>query len=160
MLTALQALAAQDTERRSAGVRGLCDTLEDGRAKLLVVSSALALRKNWPEVFQQGRYLPLNVKGPQATHVCAYARQAGNRIVITVAPRFFVGLLGKTELLPLGDTIWGNTVVELPFYHADQRYSCGFTGKVLEPLQHASGWRLPVAQIVAEFPVGLVLVFI
>jgi (1->4)-alpha-D-glucan 1-alpha-D-glucosylmutase len=62
MLHALQTLAAQEQQHRSAGVRELCGTLEDGRAKLLVVWSALALRNHWPEVFQQGEYLPLTVR--------------------------------------------------------------------------------------------------
>jgi len=158
MLTTLQKLAALDSEQRRVGVKAMCDTLQDGRAKMLVVSSALALRKKCPEVFQQGKYLPLNVRGQQTANICAYARIAGKRIVITVAPRFFVELLGKTERFPLGENIWGNTVVELPFHLSNKQYSCVFTGKTLEPLQHASGWRLPVSQILAEFPVGLVVV--
>ncbi|MGD0960265.1 MAG: malto-oligosyltrehalose synthase [Methylomonas sp.] len=155
MLATLQILAGRETPQRLLGVKALCETLEDGRAKMLVVKSALALREKWPEVFQQGKYLPLTVRGEQATHVCAYARLAGKRAVITVAPRFFVNLLGKNELLPLGEKVWGNTVVELPFHRRDQQYTCVFTGKVLTPIQHKSGCRLPVAQIIAEFPAGL-----
>ena len=158
MLEALQTLAAQDCAHRIAGVKAVCDTLQDGRAKLLVVSSALNLRKKCREVFQQGSYLPLNVKGAQSRHVCAYVRIAGKSIVITVAPRFFVELLGKTERLPVGEKVWGNTLLELPFYRADQRYSCVFTGKELEPQQHTTTWRLPISQILAEFPVGLLVV--
>jgi (1->4)-alpha-D-glucan 1-alpha-D-glucosylmutase len=157
ILRAIQTLAEQETAERIIGVRALCDTLEDGRAKMLVVSLALALRKAWPEVFQQGKYFPLAVRGEQAAHLFAYARIAGNRIVITVAPRFFVELLGKTELLPLGEKIWGNTVVELPFQKINQHYHCVFTGKVLAPNHSSSGWRLPVSQILAEFPVGLIV---
>ncbi len=157
LLDALQTLATQTSEQRRAEVFALSGTLEDGRAKLLVVRTALVLRQHWPEVFLQGSYVPLAVKGKQAAHLCAYARIAGERSVITLAPRFFVELLGEADSLPLGEKVWGNTSVDLPFYRRDSRYSCAFTGKILEPQQHLSGWRLPVAQLLAEFPVGLVI---
>jgi (1->4)-alpha-D-glucan 1-alpha-D-glucosylmutase len=157
MLAALQTLAAQTLQQRSAEVRALCDTLENGRAKLLVVSSALAIRKRWPEVFQQGNYVPLSVKGEQAAHLCAYARIAGEHIVITVAPRFFTQLLGEADRLPLGEKIWGDTTVEVPFHRHHRQYTCVFTGKVLKPEPQLTRWCLPVAQVLAEFPVGLII---
>jgi len=157
MLAALQNLAAQTSRQRSTGVRAMCDTLEDGRAKLWVVSSALTLRKRWPEVFQQGNYLPLAVRGEQAAHLCAYARIAGERIVITLAPRFFAQLLGNADTLPLGEKVWGATTVELPFHRPDKQYTCVFTGKVLKPQKQQSRWHMSVAQVLAEFPVGLII---
>ena len=157
LLDALQTLATQTSEQRSTRVRALCDTLEDGRAKLLVVRSALALRERWSAVFQQGSYVPLAVKGKHAVHLCAYARIAGGRIVITVAPRFFTRLLGKSDRLPLGEKVWGDTIVNLPFHRHGNQYKCVFTGKVLAPQQRLSGWCLPVAQVLEEFPVGLII---
>jgi len=157
LLAALQNLAAQTSRQRSAGVRAMCDTLEDGRAKLWVISSALALRKRWPEVFQRGSYLPLAVRGEQAAHLCAYARIAGGRIVITLAPRFFAQLLGNADRLPLGEKVWGATTVELPFHRPDKQYTCAFTGKVLKPQKQQSRWDMAVAQVLAEFPVGLII---
>ena len=157
LLDALQTLATQTTEHRKTGVRALCDTLEDGKAKLLVVSSALALRARRPEVFQQGSYLPLAVKGVHAAHLCAYARIADGHAVITVAPRFFAGLPGVADRLPLGEKIWGDTAVAMPFHRRDNQYTCAFTGKPLKPDQRPSGWRLPVAQVLADFPVGLII---
>lgn len=155
-LEALQTLAALESQQRSAGVHALCDTLEDGKAKLLVVRTALALRQRWPEVFLQGSYLPLAVKGEHAAHLCAYARLAGERIVITVAPRFFAQLLGEADRLPLEEKVWGNATVNLPFHRPDSQYLCAFTGKVMKPQPHLSGWRLAVAQLLADFPVGLI----
>ena len=155
MLDVLQALARQPLQQRKAGVRALCDTLEDGQTKLLLIRSALALRAHRPEVFQQGKYLPLVAKGERAAHVCAYARIAGGHVVITVAPRFFARLLGEDHVLPLGNGVWGDTVVELPPDLRDHQYTCAFTGTVLMPHQQQSRWVLPVAQVLAEFPVGL-----
>jgi (1->4)-alpha-D-glucan 1-alpha-D-glucosylmutase len=157
LLDALQTLATQTSEQRSTEVRALCDSLEDGRAKLLVVRTALELRERWSAVFQQGNYEPLAVKGKHAVHLCSYARIAGRRIVITVAPRFFKRLLGESDRLPLGETVWGDTIVNLPFHRNGNQYKCAFTGKVLAPQQRLSGWCLPVAQVLAEFPVGLII---
>jgi len=157
LLAALQTLGAQPAQQRCAGVRALCDNMEDALTKLLVVRSALALRERWPDVFQQGSYLPLAVRGGQAVHLCAYARIAGDRAVVSIAPRFFAQLLGEAESLPLGEGVWGNTTVEIPFHRLDWQYNCVFTGKELLPDQHQSRWFLPVAKVLAAFPVGLIV---
>jgi (1->4)-alpha-D-glucan 1-alpha-D-glucosylmutase len=98
----------------------------------------------------------LAIKGKYASYLCAYARIAGERIVITMAPRFFVRLLGESEILPLGEKIWGDTTVELPFHRLNNQYSCAFTGKLLMPHQQLPGFCLSVAHVLAEFPVGLI----
>jgi (1->4)-alpha-D-glucan 1-alpha-D-glucosylmutase len=157
LLNTLRTLDTLESQQRGARVRALCDKLGDGLPKLLVVITALALRERWSDVFLQGSYLPLIVKGEHAAHVCAYARIAGGRTVITVAPRFFAKLLGETDTLPLGEKVWGNTTVDLPFYYRDNQYSCAFTKKVLKPHQRGSGSYLSVAQVLAEFPVGLIV---
>jgi (1->4)-alpha-D-glucan 1-alpha-D-glucosylmutase len=157
MLDTLHALATQPVKQRIAGVKALCNTLEDGQAKLLVVSSALALRTRWPDLFLYGKYLPLAVKGVNAAHVCAYARILDKRVVITLSPRFFAELLGETRSLPLGDKVWADTTVDLPFHHKDMQYKCVFTGKVLSPLQRGTGWALSMALALTEFPVGLIV---
>ncbi len=157
MLGTLLTLAGKTVQQRIVGVRALCDSLEDGQAKLFVINSALALRKRCPQIFLQGNYVPLIVKGDQAAHVCAYARIAGKCIIITVAPRFFSELVGKTEMLPIGEKIWGNTTVSLPFNRLGTHYICAFTGKLIKPQQHLTTWRLPVALLLTELPVGLIV---
>jgi len=154
----MQKLASLESEQRRTGVRALCDNLEDGRAKLMIVRTALALRGRWSDVFQLGRYVPLTIRGEHSAHLCAYARIAGGRSVITVASRFFAGLLDEAELpsLPLGESIWGNTTLDIPFHKPDSQYICAFTGKTLNPHQMLSGWCLPIAQVLADFPVGLI----
>jgi (1->4)-alpha-D-glucan 1-alpha-D-glucosylmutase len=46
----------------------------------------------------------------------------------------------------------------MPFHRRDNQYTCAFTGKMLNPHQRLSEWCLPVAQLLAEFPVGLISV--
>jgi len=158
MLDELQTLATRPPQQRSAGIAALCDTLEDGRAKLLVVSTALALRNRWSEVFEQGEYLPLAIKGERAAHLCAYARMAGGRIVITIVSRYFARLLGEDERFDAGGNIWGDTTVGLPFHRRNLHYTCAFTGTVLKPQQRRTGWSLRIADVLAAFPLGLIVV--
>ncbi len=158
MLEALQTLDGQSVEQRTTHTRALAEAWEDGRAKLLVTRTALALRGRWPEVFQNGKYGRLPVSGEQAFHVCAYARMDGPRKVLTVAPRFFAQLLGNSPALPLGVPVWGNTTVDLPFHRHGDHYTCAFTGKVLTPHQRLTTWCLTLAEVLTDFPVGLICV--
>jgi (1->4)-alpha-D-glucan 1-alpha-D-glucosylmutase len=75
-----------------------------------------------------------------------------------VAPRFFAQLLGDIDTFPLGEKVWGDTTVDMPFYRRDNQYICAFTEKMLNPQQRLSKWCLPVAQLLVDFPVGLICV--
>ena len=73
---------------------------ETGAAKLLVVSRALRLRRDRPELFT--RYRPVTAVGAAADHVVAFDRGGA----ITVATRLPVGLAARGG--------WGDTAVLLP----------------------------------------------
>ena len=60
------------------------------------------LRRRLPEVFVGGEYIPLVPQGPAAQHVVAFARVAGNRRVLVIAPRLVAGLCGSAQRLPIG----------------------------------------------------------
>jgi (1->4)-alpha-D-glucan 1-alpha-D-glucosylmutase len=132
-------------------VRALCDTLDDGRAKVHVIARALALRARRPELFAVGRYLPLRVAGARAAHVVAFARTHGDDALVAVAPRLVVGLLdGNAEALPLGAGVWRDTRVALP--GPPSRWRNALTGATLSAdAAHAA----PLATILADFPVAL-----
>ncbi|HEY6745795.1 MAG TPA: malto-oligosyltrehalose synthase [Mycobacteriales bacterium] len=72
----------------------------DGAAKLLVVSRALRLRRDRPELFTS--YEPLRASGPAADHAVAYDRGGA----ITVGTRLPVGLAAAGG--------WGVTTLTLP----------------------------------------------
>ncbi|MFL9920750.1 malto-oligosyltrehalose synthase [Paraburkholderia fungorum] len=87
----------------------------DGRVKLAVVQRVLALRAHLPELLSQGAYLPLNVRGAQASNVIAFARRHGNAWAVVVASRLAAGLLGENGDLPMVDPAkWGDTAIEMP----------------------------------------------
>jgi (1->4)-alpha-D-glucan 1-alpha-D-glucosylmutase len=77
-----------DFGRRRAMLAGPHDSTDLDAEKLLVTSRALRLRRDHPDWFTEGRYVPLAAEGPAAGHVVAFQRGAA----ITVATRLPVGL--------------------------------------------------------------------
>jgi (1->4)-alpha-D-glucan 1-alpha-D-glucosylmutase len=77
-----------DFGRRRAMLTGHHDSTDLDAEKLLVTSRALRLRRDHPDWFTEGRYVPLAAEGPAVGHVVAFQRGAA----ITVATRLPVGL--------------------------------------------------------------------
>ena len=89
--------------------------LPDGRAKLYVVKTLLALRAQRHDLFLLGGYTPLQASGQGGTHVVAYARRHAGGGAITIAGRLFASLGLQDDALPCGAAIWQDTRIELPF---------------------------------------------
>ncbi|MBF0147087.1 MAG: malto-oligosyltrehalose synthase [Magnetococcales bacterium] len=128
----------------------LMATMADGHIKLYTLWQCLALRRQWPEVFCDGDYQPLEVKGDFSQHVCAFARQHDNKVVIVLIPRLSVQLLGNQHILPVGMKVWGKTLVLLPEALVATRWRNIFSGDSLAAAKH-----LAVGQVLASFPVAV-----
>jgi (1->4)-alpha-D-glucan 1-alpha-D-glucosylmutase len=90
----------------------LSQNKEDGKIKMYLVYRILTLRKDLPELFLNGEYIPLEVKGKFKNNIISFARKLKKKITITIVPRFLTGLLNEGESLT-GD-IWHDTSVYLP----------------------------------------------
>jgi (1->4)-alpha-D-glucan 1-alpha-D-glucosylmutase len=129
--------------------RHLVKTKEDGRIKLYLMRQALACRGRHAVLFQEGEYLPLEVAGPLAEHVCAFARVRAAEAALVVVPR----LLARRGIddPPLGAPYWGaETSVALPA-GAGRRFRNVLTGEALG----ADEDRLGLERLLAAFPVAL-----
>jgi (1->4)-alpha-D-glucan 1-alpha-D-glucosylmutase len=102
----------------------------EGLPKLLLVSRALRLRRERPDVFA-GSYEPLDVRGGWSDRVVAFARSGR---VATVVPRLS---------LPVDD--WKDTLLRLP----EGRWHDVLTGDWVD------GGERAVAEVLARFPVAL-----
>lgn len=121
----------------------------DGKAKLFTTQSALQFRQQHPELFAEGKYLPLTVTGPLTDHLVAFLRRNGEQSALIVVPR----RMAKLSVLlrpPLGRRIWRDTALELPA-DTPTTWRNVFTG---ERCQVENG-RLEVAEVFRHFPVGL-----
>jgi (1->4)-alpha-D-glucan 1-alpha-D-glucosylmutase len=105
----------------AGAARALADDVTDPRCKLFLHATVLELRRRDPELFQHGEYLPLRVTGRRAPHLCAFARRLEGRLAVVLAPRLHLKLMGGAgaaddgrQPVPLGEEVWGDTVVQLP----------------------------------------------
>lgn len=129
----------------------LLDSAEDGRIKLYVTLRALTCRRDLPDLFTEGAYLPLEMSGSHAARVVAFARRLGDPEAIVAVPRLVAGLM-REGAMPLGE-VWGDTRLCLPPDAAGARYQNVFTGESLVP--SGDGLALRCADLFASFPVAL-----
>ncbi|WP_330115451.1 malto-oligosyltrehalose synthase [Pseudomonas sp. JS3066] len=126
---------------------------EDGHIKQRLVATVLNLRHKQPRLFSQGSYEPLQVEGPQAARVLAFARWHDLYGLVVVVPRLAAPLLdGPLPQVP--PPRWGDTRVRLPRVLRAGRLSGAFSSRDLVPRQGC----LEVAELLADFPVNLLLI--
>ena len=142
LLAAIRARLAAGPSARLALAREVSapEALPDGRAKLLLVHEGLRLRRERPGTFLEGAYVPLEVAGPDAGHVIAFARRHPQGAVVCVAPRLVLSRADRPGP-------W-QARVALPPGAGDDLHDV-VTG---EPFR---GKDLEVEQLHANFPVAL-----
>jgi len=128
--------------KHPAKASDLVEDLADGKAKMHVIRKGLELRKAHPQVFHGGKYRALYAERGCEENVIAFSLSAGGTTVIAVAPRLFARQLERNA--PIGE-FWGEAVLPLPE---------GEFEDVLTGAKH-SGGRMPLARLLAEFPVAL-----
>jgi (1->4)-alpha-D-glucan 1-alpha-D-glucosylmutase len=145
----------------------LVKTLEDGRAKLHVIRSVLALRRRNETLFSAGEYLPARVSGAHRQQICAFFRRLSPRrrprdgrqrtqglTTLTVVPRL-CGRLSLATGVPIAAESWGDTTIEIPRRMAGAQWSSLLDGAQLGQAGRAAEGSLRVAELLHYFPVGL-----
>jgi (1->4)-alpha-D-glucan 1-alpha-D-glucosylmutase len=143
----------RDVERTA---RELRDRWPDPDVKLWVTARTLALRRDWPEVFSYGDYVPLSATGPAAEHVLAFARQFGGRTAVTVVPRH-IQILRETR--PTDNPLnadWSGTQLLLPESEGGT-WRCQLTGQSLDSQGTGQEAALEVAPLFEVLPVALLM---
>ncbi|HEY6618187.1 MAG TPA: malto-oligosyltrehalose synthase [Steroidobacteraceae bacterium] len=111
--------AAVDFAARKASLEGgtldeLAESWVDGRLKQFVIARILEVRKNVPEIFAEGDYVPLEIIGPMSKHLVAFARVYGGLSTITVVSRVIGRLLHNGNGLKVVPSLWSDTVIKIP----------------------------------------------
>jgi (1->4)-alpha-D-glucan 1-alpha-D-glucosylmutase len=122
-------------------------SLADGGAKLHVIRRGLQVRRKHPQLFQGARYTPLYADGGMEEKICAFSLSEKKDSVIAVAPRLFASLMGADDLSPTGQKIWRESRLVLP----QGEYTEVMTGRSI------AGGARPVAELLADFPVALLV---
>jgi (1->4)-alpha-D-glucan 1-alpha-D-glucosylmutase len=155
-LQELRSAAQASSGNLAAFTSGLLDRMEDGRIKLYTTWKATCFRKQHPELFQEGAYIPLAVRGHKAEHVCAFARQREESMVMVAVPRLCAALLADGKDRPTGVEIWGDTRIELAPEIRKGSYRNIFTGEEIVAEQNGEGASLMLSSLLANFPLGLI----
>ncbi len=88
-------LAVTAAIEHAAFARELTANMDDGRIKAYLVWKILNLRKQQPELFQLGEYVPLEVTGERAKHLVAFARRYKNQTTYCAGAALVRAVVGR-----------------------------------------------------------------
>jgi (1->4)-alpha-D-glucan 1-alpha-D-glucosylmutase len=137
-----------------ASLADLAGRWRDGRVKQRLIARLLDARLRQPELFAEGDYAPLEVRGHRAAHVVAFARRRSSSALIAVAARHLAEpLIGGDALAPPAEW-WGDTAIVTPNDLLDSE---------MRDVLDAGGTRsfgreTRVADLVGPLPVGLFVI--
>jgi (1->4)-alpha-D-glucan 1-alpha-D-glucosylmutase len=157
LLDELKAAACGAGPKLPEFARRLAQAPEDGRVKLYVTWRALHARRDNPGLFTAGDYLPAEVVGARAEHVCAFVRRRAGRCAVAAAPRLMTRLLPRAGDLPPGAAVWQETRLLLPGVEPGRRLRNVFTGEELAVGEHQGHAAVAAAEVFANFPVALLV---
>lgn len=126
-LVDLQHTVRREFQRDHGVIASYLDKPGDGKIKMLVTTVLLTLRREMPEVFLYGSYIPIYADGPRKGNLVAFARSYEEKSVIVVVPRLTVSL-GKMKL-PLGNETWSGNSIKIPVGISGD-FENVFTGRV------------------------------
>ena len=146
----LQLLEASDAAHHRKLLQHLTDNLHDPSIKLFVLSRSLQLRRSMSDVFIEGSYQPLVVRGTRKQHLLAFRRAWRKQEVVVLVP-LRIANLPLHHYLPLGEACWEDTQVLLPSTE-EVRWHNVFTQQTVTATE-----SLPVSQVLQDFPVALLI---
>ena len=121
----------------------------DGRIKLYILRTLLALRRAHPSLFDRGSYHLLQPEGPLGDHVVAVARRFRGHWVVALVPRLIIGEAGYGRF-PTGLRLWAGTGVGLP-EGSPGRFTDALTGASVG----ARGGAIEVGRALKILPVSV-----
>jgi (1->4)-alpha-D-glucan 1-alpha-D-glucosylmutase len=157
LLRTLEGRLAESPEALADLARELVASPRDGRIKLFVIWRLLNFRRQHPGILTSGRYIPLDVNGPRAEHVCGFVRKNPQSAVVVIAPRLIAKLNEGASGAPLGRDRWGDTSVSLPTQLHSASFRNLFTGEIVSPSQpgFSEAGSRPIGDLLAAFPVAV-----
>jgi (1->4)-alpha-D-glucan 1-alpha-D-glucosylmutase len=152
-----ESLPRWSSEVEPAALRALFESPEDGRLKLYLIWRTLCLRKEKPEIFQEGEYVPLTTQGFKSDSAMAFARKFKDSNLIVIVPRLVAGLLNENATIPIGPEVWGDTHLVVPSCHCSASYRNAFTGAILQPATNGRYGTINLAEALAHFPAAVLV---
>ena len=146
-------LSAAGPERKTR-LAELLQGWTDGRIKLLTTVAGLRFRRDEPELFLAGDYLPLETEFTVAGSAFAFARLHGEVGALFVAPRLCAPLFGDDRRPPLGES-WKTSRVLIPQQLVGRTFRHEITGAEIRPASTANQAWIFLGEIFEDVPVGI-----
>ena len=130
----------------------LLASYEDGRIKMWVTMRGMEFRRDHPDLFHKGSYVPLE-SSTLNQHLCAFARDyqehGRNEMTIVAVPRLAYTLMGGKPVPPL-EHVWEDAAMKLP-EGAPEQFENIFTGQRVT----AKDGLLLCREVFKTFPVAV-----
>jgi maltooligosyltrehalose synthase len=110
----LENLSKQYKENPRHLIRDLTQNPKDGKVKLLLTGLLLNYRRQNPDLFLNGKYIPLETSGPLKDHIMAYCRQTRNQWLLVMVPLVTGALSEKSHGQYLSEINWDGSGAILP----------------------------------------------
>jgi (1->4)-alpha-D-glucan 1-alpha-D-glucosylmutase len=154
LLSELEPVFSLAPEERTGRAASLLKAWPDGRIKLLVTAAGLRLRKELPDLFLSGDYVPIDTEVTVNAGVVAFARVHGTDVVLVVAPRLVTPLVEPVPI-PLGGPAWKTSRIMLPETLAGRTFRHVITGAEIRPVTAGSQSWIFVGQLFETVPVAM-----
>jgi (1->4)-alpha-D-glucan 1-alpha-D-glucosylmutase len=92
----------------------MLQTWQDGMVKMHVLNRALNARKEAPDLFLDGEYLPMEVQGQHKDRVVAFARKYGNDWLVSISVRCIASVQAPVIGVEKRRDFWNQTELILP----------------------------------------------
>jgi (1->4)-alpha-D-glucan 1-alpha-D-glucosylmutase len=135
---------------RAAAIPHLVAEARHGGVKLFLIQRVLEVRNHHRDLFDHGKYVPLETRGAASQHVCAFGRVHDGKSAVIIAPRFICTLLGGQQAAPIGAEAWGDTEVLFPRNWPKVLRANVLTGECVEP-----AGAIRMSDALSAFPVAL-----
>ncbi len=144
----------KSTDPSPQQARALLETAADGRIKMHVLMRVLELRRARMELFEDGGYVPLQVRGSRSKHVVAFLRGGTDDAVLVATSRLHVELCGGQTRYPAGPDAWGDTRVELPSEWRGASWMDAIAGRAGKA-NTGEGGSVAVGELLADLPAAV-----
>ncbi len=150
----LEEIASKVSEDLGTLISELLSDWKSGKVKMYLIYKALNFRRDSLELFLEGEYIPLYATPDEREHVISFARRLGDKVAVSVAPRFLTNLVSPFQM-PLGVDVWGEGLLILPD-DFPKEYLNVLTGEKVSAITLEDG-RIGIllAEIFKSFPVAL-----
>jgi (1->4)-alpha-D-glucan 1-alpha-D-glucosylmutase len=154
-LEEVEHILALPSPERAAGVASLVASWPDGRIKQLLTTAGLRLRRDEPELFLSGAYMPLTTDVAVPAGVIAFARVLGNRAALFIAPRLFSAIVSNAQPVPLGGDAWKTSRIVLPPELHGRTFRNELSGTTILPASAGGDEWLFVGQVFETVPTAI-----